>query len=143
MRVFGKVEVILNENAVLISSSEDLAPNEVVNVFSLIESPELKEKGFEKPLIYPKGELVILAQQENKMYLAETFRDTVMKTKTVSVPPKYQWSVFSDYLSQFYPQKKEITLEVPGPNSAELNKEQSLNVSISKVVSVGDLIGKL
>lgn len=142
MNIFGKVEVILNENIVIISSSEFLSPDEIVNVFSSIDSPKLKEMGYEDPLLYPKGELRILCQQANKMYLAESFRGIEKKTRTVVTPSPFARSL-SSFWSQLQPETKEITMEVPGKRSAELNKEQSLNVPISNVVSVGDLIGRL
>lgn len=142
MNIFGKVEIILNEHLAIISSSDDLLKDQVVDVVSVIDNAKLKEMGYSESIFYPKGKLKVLCHQEKKLYLAESFRLIQKKTRTVLTPSPLELGL-SGILSQFRPGFKEITEEVPGEPSAELNKAQSLDISISNVVSVGDLIGRL
>ncbi|MBI5748515.1 MAG: hypothetical protein HZA00_05265 [Nitrospinae bacterium] len=141
MNTFGKIEAILNNRLVIISSSESLAPDEVVSVFSVVDNPKLKEIGYANPILYPQGELKIVCQQAENKYLAEPFRKTQKITKKIVTPSAFARSI-SGVLATLQPETKEITEEVQGQWSSELNTSQSLNIQIPKVVSVGDLIGR-
>jgi hypothetical protein len=142
MKTLGKVEAILNDYLVLISSTEPLSPDEIVVVYSAIEDPKLREVGYSEPIHYPKGKLQIVYPQKNDLYLAKRFRGTETRTRKVITPSPLSRSL-GNLLFQFQPESKEITEEVPGDWSAELNKEQSLNISITNLVSVGDAVGRI
>lgn len=141
MNTFGKVEAILNEQLVIISSSLTLTPNEIVTVFSSIDDPKLQELGCSGPLLYPQGELRIVCEQAENRYLAELFRETQTRTRKIVTPSPLARSI-SGVLAQLQPETKEITEEIQGEWSAKLNTSQSLNIQIPNVVSVGDLIGR-
>lgn len=142
MEQIGKVEAILNDQLVLIESNESLHPDEIVSVFSIIEDPKLKELGIQEPIYYPKGELKVLCGQSNNKYLAERFREINTRTRKEIVPGSFTRSL-TGLIASMQPETKEITEEIPGEWSVEINKDQSLNIAISKVLSVGDLIGRL
>ncbi len=141
MNILGKVEVIINEHLTIISSSETLKANEVINVFSLIDEITLKDMGYKTPLYYPKGELYIVCMQEDNKYLAKTFRKKEISTRKIVSSLSAGSSL--TFLKLLQPETQEITEKIEGPWSAELNKNESLNIDISNIVSVGDLIGRL
>jgi len=138
---FGKIEAILNEQLVIISSSEPLNPGDVITVFSLVVDPRLKEMGYSDPILYPHGELKVTCRQTGDRYLAELFRETRTTTKKIVKPAAY-FRDFASVLSQLQPDIKEVTEEVHGDWSAKLNTKESLNIQVPDVVSVGDLIGR-
>ena len=142
MEQIGKVEAILNDQLVLIESNESLHPDEIVSVFSIIEDPKLKELGLREPIYYPKGELKVLCGQSNNKYLAERFREIKTRTRKEIVPGSFARSL-GGLVASIQPETKEITEEIPGEWSVEINKDQNLNIAIPKVLSVGDLIGRL
>ncbi len=142
MKIYGKIEVILNDQLLLLSSKEPLVRDQIVDVFAQFEDPKLREKGHQEPIIYPKGELRILNKQEGDIYLAERFREIHHRTKKIKIPAPWAGNL-GKFLKQLEGETKEIEEEVPGEWSAEFNTEQSLNLSLSKAISVGDLIGRL
>lgn len=142
MTTLGKIEAILNDQLVVFSSSERLITNEIVSVYAIIEvHPKLKEKGLTKPILYPKGQLRVICPQEENKYLGERFREVKKRTRKEIVPSPIAQNLASLF-EQLRTETKEITEEIPGEWSAELNKSQSLNITTSNVVSVGDLIGR-
>jgi len=86
MEQIGKVEAILNDQLILISSNEGLSPDEIIGVFSVIDDPKLKEIGLLEPIFYPKGELRVLCRQTGDKYLAERFREVKKRTRREIVP---------------------------------------------------------
>ncbi|OGW31273.1 MAG: hypothetical protein A2X54_02340 [Nitrospirae bacterium GWF2_44_13] len=142
METIGKVEAILNDRLIIFSSSESLRLDEIVNVFSVIDDSKLKEMGFPEPILCPKGQLRVVCSQSGNKYLGERFREVKKRTRK-EVTPSGVTRNLAGLLAQLQPEIKEITEEIPGEWSAELNESQNLNISISKVVSVGDLIGRL
>jgi hypothetical protein len=138
---FGKVEAILNDRLVMISSSEPLNPGDVITVFSLVVDPRLTEMGHSDTVLCPHGELKVICRQRGDKYLAELFRETRTTTKKVVKPAPYFRS-FVSVLSQLQPEIKEVTEEIQGDWSAKLNTKESLNIQVPDVVSVGDLIGR-
>lgn len=143
MNTFGKIEAILNDRLVIITSSESLGPNEIIDVFSSVDDPKLKELGYSEPILYPQGELKIVCKQaaNANTYLAERFRETQTKTKKIITPSPFARSM-SGLIAQLQPETKEITEEVQGDWSTKLNTSQSLNIQIPTIVSVGDLVGR-
>jgi hypothetical protein len=142
MKTFGKVEAIINSQLVLISSSHTLAPKETVQIFSILDDSKLRELGFSEPILYPKGELRVICQQPNNMYLAERFREIQKRVRKV-VSPSPITQQLSGILASFQPETKEIVEEIAGPWSGELNESQSLNLPLSSTISIGDLVGRL
>ena len=141
MKTLGRIEAIVNDRLVIVSSSEELNPNDVISVFSTIEDPRLKELGYPDPILYPRGELRILCQQQSGKYLAEPFRETRTKTRTIVGPPPIARSL-ANALAQLQPETKEVTEEIEGKWSAKLNTSQSLKINVPDVVSVGDFVGR-
>lgn len=141
MSTFGKIEAILNDRLVMISSSEPLKPDEVITVFSLIEDPRLKEMGYSDTVLYPHGELKVICSQTGNKYLAELFRETQTRTRKIVTPAPFLRD-FGSILGQLQPETKEITEEIHGDWSAKLNIKESLNIQVPDVVSVGDLVGR-
>lgn len=142
MERIGKVEAILNDQLVLISSNESLSPDEIISVFSVIDDPKLKEIGLLEPIFYPKGELRVLCGQSGDKYLAERFREVKKRTRKEVVPSQFTKSL-AGLMAHLQPETKEITEEIPGEWSVEIDKNQNLNIPISNVLSVGDLVGRL
>lgn len=142
MDKIGLVEIILNGQLLIISSSEDLEPSNILTVFHKIEDPILKENGLEDPVFYPKGKIKVINKYSVGKYLAEPFRDIKERTKTITIPSPWMKNLTSA-MTGFASETKEITEEVPGKWSADLNKDQSLNIQISKIVSVGDIVGRI
>lgn len=141
MNTFGKIEAILNDRLVIITSSVSLGPNEIINVFSSVEDPKLKELGYSEPILYPQGELKIVCRQAANKYLAERFRETQTKTKKIITPSPFARSM-TGIIAQLQPETKEITEEVQGEWSTTLNTSQSLDIQVPTTVSVGDLVGR-
>ena len=139
MKMLGKIEAILNEKMLLLSSSEVLQIGEPVQVYVLIEDVKLKESGFNDPILIPKGKLRIVNAQKGNKYLAEIFRETKEITRKETVPV----SAYTGLLARIQGQRIEITEEVPGEWSAEIDKSKSLNMAISKAITIGDLVGRL
>lgn len=142
MEQIGKVEAILNDQLVLVESNESLHPDEIISVFSVIDDPKLKELGIKDPIYYPKGELKVLCGQGENKYLAERFREIKTRTRKEIVPSSFARSL-TGLVASLQPETKEITEEIPGDWSVEINKEQNLNIAISRVLSIGDLIGRV
>lgn len=142
MKQIGQVKAILNERLLLVVSQEELSPDDQVTVFASIESEELKNVGFEQPLLYPKGQLRVICPQGNNIYLVERFREINRKIKRIT-NPNLLTSNWMSLALQLKPETKEIEEEVPGRWSAELDEKQMLNLKFSTTVTVGDLIGSL
>lgn len=139
METIGKVEAILNNSHILISSSEGLSQNSVVTIVSEIKDDSFGEKLGLDRILFPKGEVKILFHQGGEKYLASVFREEQEKTRIVKSPSPFakQLMGVSSFLQG---ESKEITETVFGPPSAYLNVENSLNISFEKKVSVGDLV---
>lgn len=142
MEQIGKVEAILNDQLVLVESNESLHPDEIISVFSVIDDPKIKELGIQEPIYYPKGELRVLCRQAKNKYLAERFREIKTRTRKEIVPSSFARSL-TGLVASLQPETKEVIEEIPGEWSVEINKEQNLNIAISKVLSIGDLIGRV
>lgn len=142
MEQIGKVEAILNDQLILISSNEDLRSDEIISVFSVIDDSKLKEIGLLEPIFYPKGELRVLCRQTGDKFLAERFREVKKRTRKEIVPSAFTKNL-AGLMVHLRPETKEITEEIPGEWSVEIDKGQNLNISISKTLSIGDLVGRL
>jgi hypothetical protein len=140
MEKLGQVEAILNDDLVLISFEGRLQSGDKVGIYSEIKDPAVEETGLLKSIFYPKGKLEIVCRQENDLYLAKRFRELKTRTRKVLVPAR-SFRTLTSLLNQLQPETKEITEEIPGAWSAELDEEQSLKLAVPTVVAVGDAIG--
>lgn len=98
--------------------------------------------GYVEPIYYPKGQIRVTCFEDSNKYLGERFQEIKERTRKEVVPSQLATSlanIFGSYQSEI----REITEKVPGEWSAQLNNNQSLNISTSNIVSVGDLVGKL
>lgn len=143
MRKIGEVKAILNDRFLLVTSEEELSPDEHVTVFTCVQTDEIRAAGVDQPILYPKGELKVICPQENRMYLVERFREVHRTTKRITTPSFFARGLTGLAAQLQLPETKEIIEEVPGEWSAELNEKQMLNVKFSTSVSVGDPIGRL
>ena len=141
MKELGKVKSILNNNMVLISSSEGLEIDEQITVFTLVKDDRLPDIGGAKQVLIPKGELLIVCKQSKDIYLAERYREYSERRRKVTEPSPMA-KALSAVSFQLGGQTREVIEKVPGPWSAELDKEESLEISFSKVVTIGDFVGR-
>ena len=143
MQILGKIETILNNQLVIISSSESFRPKEIVSVFSIIDNPKLRELGYAEPIYYPEGQLKIVCQHSGDKYLAEVFQETIVRIKKITKPPQVLQRSMVSVFNKMQPEFQEISEEIKGALSAELNEKQSLNIQLAKKISLGDLVGRL
>ena len=131
MESVGTVVEILNEDAVLIRSDQELPINLNGNliVFSRVSLPQLKEKYGLEFLDFRKGEIVVSWHQGN-FYVGTVYRPTVEQKRVVE-----RTGVLSALLCQ-----EILSEEVPGNPSATL-ATPTLNIKVSHCVEVGDHVG--
>lgn len=142
MRVIGRVKAILSETMLLVSSQEEPRPNQILNVFASVREDRLQEiSGLEKVLI-PKGEIKIVCEQGEGLFLAETFREVGERRKTIRSPGPLEKS-WMGFAAALQGETKEVIETVEGPPSAELDSAESLKLEFSKTVNVGDLVGAI
>ncbi len=133
MRKIGLVVKILNSENLLIKCVEEMSPDDLVTVCGVVKLPSDDESGIER-VIYPKGQLNILARQEDDVYLAATAK---FKTEYRTV---YQnpFSTNSKLIRQIYGPPEEIVERVPVTQPARVDKRQSLDVVMPLVIQEGD-----
>ena len=132
MEVLGTVVEIFGSSMILVEAERTLTIDEVLHVFAEVENPELTAKYGLICLQIPKGEIRIVANQKDRLYLAETFRTQVSGGRVVERPP----SLLSGILGS------EIIREtVQGPLSASLGNP-TVPVAVTRRVEVGDRVGR-
>lgn len=141
MKQLGKIIAILNQDYVLLSSTETLDQEDIITVFFVFHNTNQDQLEIEEIFI-PKGEIEIVCPQTESIFLAKRFREVSYKTSYITEPPPFAKSI-SNIVSSFAPQKREVVEEVHGPWSAEFNSKQSLNVSFNKIISTDDIVGKV
>jgi hypothetical protein len=136
MEKVGIIKAILNDNQVLVLSELSLSITEVLSVYAEIDLPEKakQELGIEKLRIH-KGYIEVGLSQGNNLYFAERWRNkkTVRRFEDTSEVKSFTALIFG---------KREIEYEVPGDWSAIIEAKQSLGLSFSKVVGIGDFVGR-
>jgi len=142
MKKLGEVKAILNEQLLIITSTQLLNPGETVTVFSEIADSRVAEATGIHSIAYPKGELRVVCPQEKHTYLVERFRELTEKKRTITVPSPFQKAVMG-LAAQLQPETKEIVEQVPGPWSADLDKDDAIGLSIARTVKVGDPVGRM
>jgi len=141
MQKIGEVKVILNDSLVLVSSQSQLDPNDIVVVFHTIESEQFEALGIEQPIVYPKGHLKIICEQSGGIYLAERYREVKHRTRQITEPNQLARSLMG-MATLLGPATREVTEEIPGPWSAELDSTQALGIDIPILIRVGDALGR-
>ncbi|MCX6645803.1 MAG: hypothetical protein NTY09_05530 [bacterium] len=142
MVTFGKVQAILDDKYLLISSEQPLNKGELVTVFSQVTDPRLLEKAGIQNIVIPKGELRVVCPQELQVYLVERFREIKREVTRVTVPSRYQHALLG-FAAQIAGETKEVVQEIPGPWSAEIDQDNLLGINIEMLVQEGDPIGRI
>jgi len=141
MNVLGKVEFILNENQILISSNKPLDIDQVLIVFQQIEIEDVKKKLKLEHIGIPKGFISVLFEESENIYLAEIFQESKEKKRIISHPSRFD-QLTSGALTKLFDIKREEIIDLaPGEWSGKLDKEKSLNIKIKAEITVGDIIG--
>lgn len=143
MRTIGKVEQIVNEEYLLISSEEELSTNQVITVFDKLENEDIKSKYGLDFLAIPKGEVIVSLKISDKLYLCKVFREVQEKRRIISRPSAYD-KIYAGALQALLSSTKEEIIEtVDSEWSAALNKGQSLGIVVNKEISIGDMVGMI
>lgn len=138
MTSIGEVKAIIDENHLLLSASEELAKGDRLAVFSVVKHPKLWEVLKKDHLVFPIGEIKIVSEQAENIYLAERFREVKERRRQITTPSALQ-SAFSWYVGE----TKEVVEEVPGLWSVEFDMEKSLGIEVPKAITVGDIVGRI
>lgn len=140
MSTVGTVISILNEHYLLIRAEPMiiLSADEELIVFEEVLNDKVKaETGIEK-LKIPKGHVIVQANQGNDIYLAsvittKTERRTVYKNSSPILNPTLA-------LRGLFGTPEEVVMEIPSPEKAILNKDQSIGLQVKRIVNVGDKV---
>jgi hypothetical protein len=122
----GTVLAILNDRQLLLRADEPLDVEKKYIVFGRITIPELEKRGVPH-LDLPKGEIHVVADQGNNLYVAERF-----KVSEQRVPYQFP-GVEKGLISAL------VRTEVAW--SAEYDERESLNFSFDRHIKSGDHIG--
>lgn len=139
MRTVGKVEVILNESTLLIKALEPLERNEILTVFERVENNVISQSVNIRYIDVPKGQLKILLEQENSLYLAERFRERITKRKVV----KYYNPLAFGALAAVLEGRREELIDIDsGEWSATLDQQTSLGIRFAQQIKVNDFVAR-
>lgn len=131
MQIIGEVVAILNSTYVLVRSEERfLHPGEKYQILAIVARDKLGGLDLER-IYLPKGEIRIVAEQPEQIYLAERFR----AGERIETRPHNLGSQFQDLFT------KEV--RIPGEWSAAIDEESTLKIEIDKNIRVGDAVGLL
>jgi hypothetical protein len=132
MTNYGEVIAILNDEYVLIKMSKEyegrISNGDRLDVFDVVENPELKSIGLEKLFTY-KGAIKITMRQSGDIFLAARF---VEGERIVQRP-----TTLGSLTGMFSQEVK-----VGGEWSAEIDQSKSLGLAFDSGVKVGDLVGQ-
>jgi len=138
----GKVELIINEKFLLISSEVELFEGDIVVVFTKVEHEEIREK-FHLPYIgIPKGSVTVTSREDEKLYLAELFQYPKETKKVLTVPTSFEKLKAGPFSALLEPKIESIYDSAPGEWSGVLDKRTSLKMKIKMEITVGDLVGR-
>jgi hypothetical protein len=133
MKKLGTIVEIIGPSTILIKGTSDLSPKEVLSVFAEIINPLLNAKHGLSRLQIPKGEVRVLARQDDDFYIAEVFRPRIQSTKVAR-------SATSSLLMGILGEEV-VNEESSGPISASLGKP-TIPIEVAREVIVGDYVGK-
>lgn len=145
MEKYGEVKAIVNDEMLLVSSSNEFIGEETVDVFSQIEDERLLDLIGKNSLFIPKGEIQIICKQTEGIYLAKRFRDFEERIRKVTKPNPFLsgLSSLSTIASQFQGETREEVDRIPGEWSAKFDSEQNLKITPSDIIKIGDLVGRV
>jgi len=138
MKRVGEIKAIINEDHLVFSSGENLSRGDKLTVYSLVKNTKFSDLLGTDKLLFPTGEIRIICEQKVGLYLAERFRETEEHRRTITTP-----SPLVKAFSWYSGETKEIIEEIPGAWSADFDSEKSLGIDIPKVVTVGDIVGRM
>lgn len=141
MRTIGKVELIINEEFLLISSTQELSTNQVITVFEKLENEDIKTKYGLDFLGIPKGDVAVSNKVSDKLYLCIVFREVQEKKRIITHPSPFDKIYAGALQSLFSAVKEEIVETTDSSYSAVLDKKQSLGFVVRKEIGIGDLVG--
>ena len=124
LREIGSVVAVVNEDMVLLRLSEGIEADEPVVVFvrQFVTIEGASGEPASQEIMVPKGSVDIVMDEGNALYLAERFRGTVQRLKSLGQ------GLFG-------------TVEtVPGPWSAEIDDKGAAQRT-SRKIRVGDSVG--
>jgi len=141
MKIIGKVELIVNNQFLLISSEEQLKADQLVTVFTLLKNEDIKNKYKLDYIGIPKGYISIVLEEKENLYLAEVFQQKEEKKRILSYPSSFDKLSAGVLRSMFEYKKEEVIDLAPGEWSGKLDEETSLNFEVKKEITVGDVVG--
>ena len=141
MQIIGRVEVILNDQYLLISSDEELREGRVLTVYAIVEHEEIK-KTFELESVgIHKGYISIIKKESENIYLAEVFQQTEEKRRVITHPSSFEKLTAGALRGMFEVSKEEVINLEPGEWSGKLDKSASLNLKFKAEITEGDVLG--
>ncbi len=130
MKTIGSVAAILNDVYLLLKFSDPVSEGQDVKIFGKVALPAAAADLPLVEIVYAKGDVrVSTPQAESGFYLAQRYRDE--KERTV----RKSFGAYSDLLGG-----QEVVETVHGAWSANLSKEEALNVKLDLTIKVGDLV---
>jgi hypothetical protein len=86
VREIGKVVSVVNDDMVLIRSSESLTLEAVVLVYEIrvIDTGNMPEGKGKRQIVLPKGRLQVVMNEGEGIYLAERYRETVERVRSIA-----------------------------------------------------------
>ncbi len=142
MNIIGKIDAVLNETVVILSSSEPLNTDEIITVFAVISEKKLSEIGCPDPVHIPIGELKITATLGEQKFLAKAFQEEKEVTRKIYSSPQLLRGLAGAF-AQLEPEVKEVREILKKDWSAVLNESESLGIDIPQQISVGDAVGRI
>lgn len=140
MNAEGEVVAILSGQCLLLKADVAYDPGMVLTVYGQVVDERLSEFCRVPSLIYPKGEIRVLARQENDVYLAERFREIRTRTKRVKQPGLADMqSYFARVLGGAV---TEVSEQVEGSWSVAIDPADSFGIKLEMKVKVGDRVGR-
>lgn len=134
----GQIKAILNSDILLVETNEDSEIGEEFQVFTEIQDERLLKLVGSGILQFPVGHIRITANQGNRFYLAERFRENKSVKSIVTKPPE-----FFGALSRLQPRVETVERIEHGPWSAVLDENASLGIDPPVIIGVGDFLAPL
>lgn len=135
MDAIGKVLEIIGRHHLLVESEENLKEKETLYVFSAQPVAEFEEKYSFKEIIFPKGEIAVVARQSEKHFLCGIYHEK--KTKERVVPGSL--AGLSGLHNLFG--EKVIREQVKGEPSAKLG-DPTVDLKFNLNIEPGDYVGR-
>ncbi|HAL45734.1 MAG: hypothetical protein A2Y12_10770 [Planctomycetes bacterium GWF2_42_9] len=142
MEKYGEIKAILNDSSLLFSSKVPLSANDVLSVFCEIKNEKLRDVLKDGILLFPKGKIKVICNQEGEIYLGIRYKNIEREKKIIKKPGVL--SGYSTILQSIYGgESTEVIENIEGPWSAKFDNTTSLGISIPDAITIGDIIGRL